>query len=234
VQNPVTPWTNGLRVDSPCAAKLAYNYLEADGSANVNGAEGAVAFWFSPDWNGGTGPGGPGYLFELGDVTAPGGGWALLTDPAGTGLSFISGSNAVLTTNCTAPISGWVSNQWHQVVLSYSFAETLIFLDDTLAAGGPGLTFEPDLVTLLTDGFTVGSDHNGTNEARGVIDELTTYNCPLDRAVTTGGIGALLGTNGGLLSTNGGLVNIGQMNSIITPDNGLSSINGLEVFTPLK
>ena len=61
--------------------------------SHLNGAEGALAFWFSPDWNGGTGPGTTGYLFEFGDVTAPGGGWALLTDPAGTALSFMSGSN---------------------------------------------------------------------------------------------------------------------------------------------
>ena len=60
VQNPTTPWTNGLLVDSTNAAKLAYNYLEADGSANLNGAHGAVRFWFSPDWNGGTGTGAPG------------------------------------------------------------------------------------------------------------------------------------------------------------------------------
>ena len=181
----VTPWTNGLWVDSTNAAKLAYNYIEADGTANLNGGEGAVQFWFNPDWNGGTGTGGPGYWFELGDVYSPGGGWGLVADPAGTGLSFVGGSNGFLITYLTAPIGGWVSNTWHQVVLSYSSNATLLFIDGGLATNGPGLFFEPDLATRLADGFTVGSDHNGSGEAGGVFDELATFNCPLTQAQVT-------------------------------------------------
>ena len=91
------------------AAKMAYNYIEPDGSANLNGAEGAVRFWFNPDWNGGTGTGAAGYWFELGDVYSPGGGWALVTDPSGSGVSFVSGSNGALTTYLAAAIGGWAS-----------------------------------------------------------------------------------------------------------------------------
>jgi hypothetical protein len=175
---------NRLR-DSTNAAKLAYNYVEADGSFNLNGGEGAVRFWFNPDWNGGTGTGAPGYWFELGDVYSPGGGWALESDSFGTGLSFVSGSNGVLTTYLTAPIGGWVSGQWHQVVLSYSASQTLLFLDGAPAASGPGLAFEPDLGTRLADGFTVGSDPSGWGQAGGVFDELATFNCPMTQAEVT-------------------------------------------------
>jgi hypothetical protein len=185
VQNPATRWTNGLLVDSTNAAKMAYNYVEVDGSFNLNGGEGAVRFWFKPDWNGGTGTGTNGYLFELGDVTAPGGGWALEADSFGTGLSFVSGSNGLLTTYLIAPIEGWVSNSWHQVVLSYSGNATSLFLDGALAASGPGLAFEPDLEARLADGFTIGSDHNGAYQARGVFDELATFNCPMTQAEVT-------------------------------------------------
>jgi hypothetical protein len=228
VQNPATPWTNGLLLDSISAAKMAFNYLEADGSANLNGAEGAVQFWFSPDWTAGMNMGAAGYLFELGDVSSPGGGWALETDSSRSGLSFVSGSNGVLTTNFTAPIAGWLSNQWHQIVLSYSPSETLLFIDGGLVTAGAGLAFEPDLATRLADGFTLGSDHNGEYQARGVFDELTTYNCPLDSSGN--GLG---NSNGGILCPNGGLVNTGQMTWILNPANGLSSATGLEVFTPL-
>jgi len=167
------------------AAKMAYNYLEADGSANLNGAQGAVRFWFSPDWNGGTGTGAPGYLFELGDVWSPGGGWALVTDPSGSGLSLVSGSNGALTTYLAAAIGGWVSGQWHQVVLNYSPSNTALFLDGAPAGSGPGLAFEPDLATRLGDGFTVGSDPNGSGQAGGVFDELATFNCPLTQSDVT-------------------------------------------------
>ncbi len=115
----------------------------------------------------------------------PGGGWALETDPAGTGLSFVSGSNGFVMTYLTAPIGGWSSNTWHQIVLSYSSSATLLFIDGALAANGPGLFFEPDLATRLADGFTVGSDHNGSGEAGGVFDELATFNCPLNQAQVT-------------------------------------------------
>jgi hypothetical protein len=144
-----------------------------------------VRFWFNPDWNGGTGTGAPGYWFELGDVYSPGGGWALESDSFGTGLSFVSGSNGVLTTYLTAPIGGWVSGQWHQVVLSYSASQTLLFLDGAPAASGPGLAFEPDLGTRLADGFTVGSDPSGWGQAGGVFDELATFNCPMTQAEVT-------------------------------------------------
>jgi hypothetical protein len=222
-------WTNGLRVDSTNTAKVAYHYLEADGSANVNGAAGTIAFCFSPDWNGGTGPGTNGYLFELGDVTAPGGGWALMTDPAGTGMSFVNGVNGVLAPALMAPIGSWVSNQWHQVVLSYSPAETLLFLDGSLAAGGVGMSSEPDLATRLADGFTVGSDHYGMNQARGVFNVLTTYNCPLDASGTNGNWVSLLGTNAGFLNT--AMTN--WMTNTPAPYT-ITSTNGLQVFTPLK
>jgi len=123
-------------------------------SFNLNGAHGAVRFWFSPDWNGGTGTGAPGYLFELGDVGSPGGGWALVTDSSGSGLSLVSGCNGALTTYLAAAIGGWVSSQWHQIVLSYSATNTALFLDGAPAGSGPGLAFEPDPATRLADGFT--------------------------------------------------------------------------------
>jgi len=184
VLNPVTPWTTGAELKGATfGAKLAYNYLEPDASANLNGSEGAVRFWFRPYWKGGLEVDylahEPGCLFELGDVYSPGGGWALKTDPLENGLSFVSGSNGVLTTYLTAAIGGWVPNQWHQIVLSYSSNETVLFIDGAPAASGPGLAFEPDLATRLADGFTLGSEHSGDGQAGGVFDELTTFNCPL-------------------------------------------------------
>ena len=187
VQNPTTPWTNGLLVDSTNAAKLAYNYMEADGSANLNGAQGAVRFWFNPDWNGGTGTGAPGYLFELGDVYSPGGGWALETDSSGSGLSFVSGSNGMLTTYLAAGIGGWVSNTWHQVVLSYSATNTQLFLDGSVGVGGPGLALQPQLAYAVSAEWFCGGAVIATvsGQAGPVFDELATFNCPLTQSDVT-------------------------------------------------
>ncbi len=187
LQNPATPWNGGLLVDSTNAAKLAYHYIEPDGSANLNGGNGAVQFWFSPEWNGGTGTGAPGYLFELGDVYSPGGGWALQTDPSGSVLSFVAGANGMMNTYFSVPITNWLSGAWYQLVLDYSPSATALYINGVMAGNGPGLSSVPDLATRLIDGFTVGSDPNGMGQAGGIFDELTTFNCPLsDSEVASG------------------------------------------------
>jgi hypothetical protein len=70
-----------------------------------------------------------GYLFEFGEVYSPGGGWALETDPNGTGLSFVSGTNGIFSTYLSAPIGGWQEGQWHQIIFCYSSNQTALFID---------------------------------------------------------------------------------------------------------
>jgi hypothetical protein len=56
-----------------------------------------------------------------------------------------------------------------------------LYLDGALAASGPAITNYPG-ADALANGFFVGSDSNGIWQAQGMIDDLYTYNVPLDAA----------------------------------------------------
>lgn len=185
LQNPASPWTNALKVDTNISANLSYPYAQANGTLNINCINGAVNFWFAPDWNGGSGPGGAhGTLLQLGDASSTNGWWSLFVDSAGSWLYFATSSNLVATTNIAVSITNWTSNAWHQVTLNYGPDQTSLILDGTVAQIGPGVTNYPTIAQRELYGFSIGSDHTGTNQMRGQLDELTTYNCPIDLTPT--------------------------------------------------
>ncbi len=143
------------------------------------------SFWFKPDWNGGAGPGNAGRLLEMGDTNSAGGWWSLWVDSTGSMLNFQSKSNGALTTYFSQPIGDWYSNGWYQLVLNYSTAGTSLYTNGALAQSGSGMAYYPTISNRMAYGFSVGSDHNGQNQIRGVIDELHAYTCPLSQAEIT-------------------------------------------------
>jgi hypothetical protein len=172
--------TNAVLIDSPSAALLAYRDVETSGSANINCRSGTVSFWFRPDWNSGTGPGVMGRLLEMGNYNPAytNGWWALYVNPTGTQLSFGSSTNGAGTVNLTVPIA-WVANQWHQIVLTYGPTNSSLYLDGgAVATNGVGAVYYPNL-SERSQGFRIGSDAAGNNQARGAFDDLETYNYPL-------------------------------------------------------
>jgi hypothetical protein len=113
-------------------------------------------------------------------------------DPAGDQLSFGTSGDGVAMTNVMVPIA-WEADQWHQVVLSYSVSNSVIYLDGMPAATGSGIAHYPDLGQAVA-GFSVGSGKvplwelingqwvqvwSGTDYVRGTIDQLATFNAPL-------------------------------------------------------
>jgi hypothetical protein len=221
LQNPFSPWGNALLVESNTAANLSYPYIATNGAANINCINGAVSFWLKPDWNGGTGPGAnPGQILEIGDTNSLDGWWSLGVDPTGSNLSFQSKSNGVLTTYFTQSIASWSSNDWYQLVLDYSTNQTSLFTNGVLAQTGQGMTNYPDINSRLAYGFSIGSNHDGTNQARASFDELATFYCPLNpQEVIDGYLAELTAANGLFISNVIGFqVYITQpMNNTIVP-----------------
>ena len=178
-------FTNAVRVNSPNPAALCYREVEPGaGIANINLRCGTVRFWFKPDWSStttnGSGPGSTARLIEMGQQTTGHYCWALLINSSGTQISSCSAVPA--QPNLYAPIN-WVSNQWHQVALTYypsnSFLCASLYVDgQPIATTGLGLTNYPN-ASDRSNGFRVGSDQNGNNQARGVFEELKTFNYPL-------------------------------------------------------
>jgi hypothetical protein len=80
-------------------------------------------------------------------------------------------------TNLSATIA-WTSNVWHQIGLAYSPTGSALFVDGSWVVNGTGVAYYPNAADL-NNGFRIGGDQNGTNQARGVFDELKTFRSPL-------------------------------------------------------
>ena len=170
---------NGLQVDSSDLAWVSYPFV-SDGFPNLNLTNGTIRFWFLPNWAGtnlgGSGPGDWGRLIDIGAWTsnASSGWWSLYVDPAGCNVYFSAQTNNGVETNYLyAPIA-WDGTTWHEIELTYSAANTTLYLDGTLAAYGPGISVLPP-PDALTDAFYVGSDWTGIRQSHGQFDELWTF-----------------------------------------------------------
>ena len=180
----VISWsTNAVLIDTNIAM-LTYRDVETNGNANINLRAGTIRFWFSPDWSstnaGGIGPQSEGRLIEMGSKGSANGWWGLVVGSSGTNIYFGTKTNSsgTLTTNLTAAIS-WTSNVWHQIVLTYSTNSSSLYLDgQPVFTNGLGTAYWPGLAVRAL-GFTLGGSATGTNQARGVFDELETFNYPL-------------------------------------------------------
>ena len=178
-----SPMTNAVLSDSePSPALLQYRDVETNGHANINCRNGTVRFWFKPDWNSGeVATTNCARLLELGNYS-PGSSnswWGLYLSPDRNQLLFSSASNGASATYLIATNLAWVSNQWNQVVLSYTPTNCCLFLNLQLVASGDGVSFYPDVAQRAASGFRLGSDAAGSNQARGAFDELETFNYPL-------------------------------------------------------
>lgn len=135
------PWLGGAQ-----PATLRFPAVDTAGRATLSPAQGSVRFWFCPQWSsaslGGTGPGADARLIEVGAFTddASLGWWALWLSADGDTLNFSAQAAGQTATFLSAPVQ-WRSNQWRQVVLTYSAERSLLFIDGQLAGAGAGCRF---------------------------------------------------------------------------------------------
>ncbi len=242
--------TNAVLIDTTNAAILSYRDVETNGNANINIRCGSISFWFKPDWTsvsqGGNGPGTNDYgrFIEMGrynpltptnssGINFTNGWWAAYVTPDGNQFIFESSTNGAYQTNLAAPVF-FTSNQWCQLVLTYTPTNSLLYYNAQLVMSGLGPVYYPNL-TERSAGFRVGSDVNGANQARGAFDDLATFNYPLaPGTITTNYQNAVI-----LDSDGDGLSNLIENELGLNPygynsPNGLSTNNALIVFTPLK
>jgi hypothetical protein len=176
---------NALLLDTTniSPALLAYNIVEpVDGHTNIVFPAGAALCVFICDWASadtnqfGAGLGGLGYLLAAGDFSSgsPDGLWAIYFDSTGTNICFGGVSNSTSTVFVSAPIS-WPSNSIHLIGLGYTSTNSMLYLDGQLAATGGPVTIVP-ATNVWTNGFLVGSDSSGFEQARGVFWDLEFYN----------------------------------------------------------
>jgi hypothetical protein len=175
----IASWNGSAMKIEKSHALLSYNEIEPTGQLNIRCENGALQFWFRPNWNSGEGPGSFARLVELGTYTtnASVGWWSLYLDDGGTNLYFSAQTNGLEAIYLSAPIR-WVSNRWYLLTLSYSSAESALYIDGELAASGSGVSYWPD-AAVRSNGFAIGSDLQGGNVANGEFEQFETWAGPL-------------------------------------------------------
>lgn len=186
----VPDWsTNAVVVDSILPSYLAYRDVETNGYPNFMPWNGTVRFWFKPDWQSGIGPGSQARLIEMGEKDSGdwvwvdwnyqwkehGRWWGLIISPDGTGLSLITQANEFTETNLNTAVN-WTPDDWHQVTLTFGPTNSTLYLDGrVVVTNGLGVNLWPD-ASIRANGFFIGSDNQGNNQAQGQFDELETFN----------------------------------------------------------
>lgn len=173
---------NALLLDTTNAAPafLNYNVVETNGWTNIAFDAGAIECVFICNWatadtnQDGSGPGATSYLVAAGDFSSnsPDGLWGIWFDAGGSNIYFGGLSNSTTNVFVSAPIS-WPSNSVHQIGLAYS-TNTVLYIDGELAATGGPVTIVPS-TNVWTNGFFIGSDSSGYEQARAVFWQMQFY-----------------------------------------------------------
>jgi hypothetical protein len=181
-----------LVLDSTNSAVLTYRVVEANSTTNLTVSQGTLMAWFAPaSWSStnlsGTGPRDWGRLIEIGSYTsnASYGWWSLYLDTDGANIYFAAqtnnGSQAVYL---SAPVS-LDTNAWTHLALTYSATNSALYVDGVLVTNGLPVTLWPG-PDVLSHGFCLLSDTNGTSQAHGMLDDLVTYDHPVGAATVLG------------------------------------------------
>jgi hypothetical protein len=162
-------------------AFLNYNVLDTSPrtNRNINYSQGTVLFYYAPNWasvnQGGSGPGETAYFIGGGDWSSgsPNGLFAIYADAGGSNLCLGGVGAGDAEVYASAPIS-WTSNAFHQIGVEWTEWDCEIYLDGALAATGDGVIYVPTRSTW-TNGFFIGSDNNGYEQARGAFWDMITW-----------------------------------------------------------
>jgi hypothetical protein len=148
---------------------------------NVAPSDGALRFWFKPDWSSGQFGNGPGQYARLVELTSESGKssvvwWSFYVSQDGNTLH-VSGEGVDGPADYLKVEIRWLTGEWHLLALSYTEKETRLHVDGQLVAVGVGVPALPIMVASSTQ-LTLGSDATGQNVAGGQFEELCTFDQP--------------------------------------------------------
>jgi hypothetical protein len=181
-----------LDTSNATPAYLEFNTTESDGTNEFSLPAGTFSWWFKPNWagtnHGGTGPGAAGRFFELGNYTTNASvGWLSLYVSADGTMVYFAGqtNNGSQNTFLSSPVD-FYSNTWCYLALTYSSTNTAFYTNGVLATNGSGMTYYPP-PGVVANGFSIGSSvSNIVSQARGVFDDVETFNWQLDPGTING------------------------------------------------
>jgi hypothetical protein len=181
----VPPW--GILIDTTNLTPAFVNFpVVQDGYTNIDLLAGGIRITLIPTWatddtnQMGSGPGSNAYLLAAGDFSTgnSNGLWIISIDAAGSNLSFSGVSNYTTNVFVSAPIS-WATNSIHLVGLAYdTTTNSQLYIDGSLAATGDPVSIVPATNTW-TNGWYLGSDSAGYEQARAVFYEMDGFDSNL-------------------------------------------------------
>jgi hypothetical protein len=243
--------TNALRLTGDQYALVQYPVVEPNGRTNVTFDFGSARFYYRPLWSStnlnGTGPGHYARLLEVGLLSgsATYGWWSIYLNPAGTQLSFAGQANGESAEFVNAAVS-LNSNQWYQIVVTYSPSNSFIYVDGELVGEGEGVSRFPGTNAQAQTGLSIGCTSLGGSLMRGDMDWLQTFNYQLcdwnitneywnpNPPASSGGSGPSSGGSPGPPGSSGGSGGSGGTNSSSPAYYGLASSTNLwiEILPP--
>ncbi|MEY2408128.1 MAG: hypothetical protein QOF48_798 [Verrucomicrobiota bacterium] len=176
---------------------LVLSDTTSDRRSNFDLRNGSIRFWYKPYWTGtnrgGSGPlMGDAGLIEMGTYRKPGsntnsqdGCLVLTTYYGGSAIYFAmqdnQGRDGSTGQAIPAACNAFISNQWHEIVLSFTPQAALLFINGVnipafSTTNGTGLPIPPPGVRA--QGLTIGNLPAGGHPCQGAIDELETFNYP--------------------------------------------------------
>ena len=161
--------------------ELVYAHIEQNLSRNIHLATGSIRFWISPQWGASQGNLSIHRMLEVGSWSPDGslGWWAIQFSAQGDQLQFISQGDQQSVYHLNHPIT-WQKDQWYEVTITYDTFTTQLYINGEATASGPGITAYPrDEVAALT-GIRIGSGFAGNFSLDAILDNLETFNYPLD------------------------------------------------------
>jgi hypothetical protein len=102
----------------------------------------------------------------------------LSVNAAGNELRLETRFNGGVVLNVSGTVS-WAAGQWYQVVVAYSPEASVLYVNGEAIAAGTGISVYPPLAARALYGFSVGSNRNGAEQAKGEFEELETFNYAL-------------------------------------------------------
>ena len=179
----VESWSGyALRREGFSVTPFAIPAVADDGLPNFTLNQGTIRFWFRPSPQATTSANQKTAehprLLELVylDKNSAGVWWSLYLDPSGTAL-YLSGQSKEGPADFLTANIKWQPGEWHLLGLSYTPTNTVLIIDDVLAAVGEPLLV-PAAERILDFGLLLGSDATGRNLAQGQFDELATFKLP--------------------------------------------------------
>ena len=169
-----------LRREGSYASPYAVPMLASNGAFEMDRQRGAVRLWFKPEWSSlntglGAGPGGVARLLTLAATNGASSAvfWSLAFARDGNSLQLQCQTEGAAAVCLSAAVSLQAGN-WYLFTLGYTESNTVLCVNDQLAASGGGLLAVPAEAVPYTSLF-LGSSVSGFELASGEIEEVCVF-----------------------------------------------------------